>query len=300
MRARAWVVSLSALSMLVLGGFGLGCGSITPVETGTGGSGGSSSTAGTGGPGNGGAGGGAGVGGGMAGSTGSAGTTGAGGSVGGRGGNPDTVGTGGGGGATGGHGGGTTGIGGMANGGRGGITATGVGGVGGIGGLSTGGRGGGAGTGGTGGTMCARGACPALAIADLEAIDDSKAPGFDAPGFRCKSLTICPPGSACIYYSANMFGSLQSAEDTYSDGVKLTAPMAVRLLIDGGAASQCGNPAVTFAGDEYVTLTFDGGKKVAVYLPMFMGTTLSLYVATDGSTFYDAALTMPARLRPTN
>ena len=29
-----------------------------------------------------------------------------------------------------------------------------------------------------------------------------------------------------------------------------------------------------------------------------VGTSLSLYIATDGSTFYDAALTQPARLRP--
>jgi hypothetical protein len=155
-------------------------------------------------------------------------------------------------------------------------------------------------TGGTGGVTCARGACPALAIADLEAIDDSKAPGFDAPGFRCKSLTVCPPTGACVYFSSTtVFGSLQSAEDTYTDGVKLTTPAAVHFVVDGGAASQCGNPAITFNADDYVTLTFDGGKKVSAYLPMTMGTSLSLYVATDGSTFYDAALTMPARLRPT-
>jgi hypothetical protein len=29
-----------------------------------------------------------------------------------------------------------------------------------------------------------------------------------------------------------------------------------------------------------------------------MGTTLTLYIASDGSPFLDAALTMPARLRP--
>ena len=35
-----------------------------------------------------------------------------------------------------------------------------------------------------------------------------------------------------------------------------------------------------------------------VYLPAFMGNSLTLYIASDGSTFRDAALTMPARLRP--
>ena len=55
---------------------------------------------------------------------------------------------------------------------------------------------------------------------------------------------------------------------------------------------------VTFTADDFLTLTYDGGKKLAVYLPMFMGTSLTLYIASDGSTFTDAALTMPARLRP--
>jgi hypothetical protein len=161
--------------------------------------------------------------------------------------------------------------------------------------MATGGRGGAAGT---GGVACPRGACPALMISDLEAIDDSTAPGFDAPGFRCKSLTICPNSSGCIYFSADIFGSLQSAEDSYTDGVELTPPAPVKLSINTGAASQCGNPPITFAPTEYLTLTFDGGKKLAVYLPMFMGVSLTLYIASDGSTFYDAALQMPARLRP--
>jgi len=305
--------------LLVGGGLGSGCGTVTPVDNGTGGSGGHAS----GGTGGAGTAGGAGNGGSTAGTMGTAGrggvdggggtggavTGGRGGSdsgaagAGGRGGAITTSGTGGvatggrggtsgvGGSATAGNG-GTTGTGGVATGGRGGTTGTG--------GVATGGRGGTTGTGGTGGVTCARGACPALAIADLEAIDDSKAPGFDAPGFRCKSLTVCPPTGSCTYFSSTtVFGSLQSAEDSYTDGVKLTTPAAVHFVIDGGAASQCGNPAVTFTADEFITFTFDGGKKVSAYLPMFTGTSLSLYVATDGSTFTDAALTMPARLRPT-
>ena len=136
-------------------------------------------------------------------------------------------------------------------------------------------------------------------ITDLVAIDDSKAPGFDAAGFRCKSLTICPVAGSCVYFSLNtIFGSLQSTEDTFSDGMTAVAPMAVRLSIDGGAQSQCNNPAITFTADEFLMLTVEGGKKVPVYLPMFMGVSLNLYIASDGSTYYDAALTQPARLRP--
>ncbi|HXU06826.1 MAG TPA: hypothetical protein VN903_37995 [Polyangia bacterium] len=237
---------------------------------------------------------------GRGGTTGMAGT--GGGAAAGRGGTTGMAGTGG---ATGGRG-GTTGMAGAMAGTTGsGGSLLGLGGLTGLGGLlgqaGNGGRGGTTGSAGTGGapTTCARGMCPALMISDLQAIDDSKAPGFDAPGFRCKSLTICPPNGSCIYYSTmSMFGSLQSAEDTYSDGAAFATPAAVKVYIDGGAASQCNNPSITFTGDESLTLTFDGGKKVPVYLPAFMGTTLTLYVASDGSTYRDAALTMVARLRP--
>ncbi len=300
----------------------VGCGSVTPVGTdggtgtagdgagssgaaGRGGVSGSAGTAGTTGAGNAAGGGSGGV---ATAGTGGAAAGGRGGAAGGRGGVDGTAGRGGatsgggsGGVATGGRGGGNagsggvTGLGGVTTGGRGG--SAGAIGVGGLGGVAIGGRGGGnAGTGGA--AVCARGMCPALMIGDLEAIDDSKAPGFDAPGFRCKTLTICPLGGSCSYSSTTMFGNLQSAEDTYYDGAESTVPAAVTLRIDGGAASQCNNPPITFTTDDALTLTFDGGKKVPVYLPAFMGTSLSLYIATDGSTFYDAALTQPARLRP--
>jgi hypothetical protein len=187
----------------------------------------------------------------------------------------------------GGHGGDITpaGSGGVAAGGRGGIVATG----------GRGGSGGNPGTG--GGASCAPGTCPPLAIGDLQAIDDSGAPGFDATGFRCKSLTVCQNTSACLYYAQDMLGSLQSAEDTYTDGVEVAAA-PVKLVFAAGAASQCADPSFSLTASDSITLQFDGGKKLSVYLPAFMGTSLTLYVASDGSTFRDAALTMAARLHP--
>jgi hypothetical protein len=95
-----------------------------------------------------------------------------------------------------------------------------------------------------------------------------------------------------------MFGSINSGDDSYMDGAVTAMPQAIKVYIDGGAMSMCGNPAITFTADESLTLTFDGGRKVPVYLPSFTGVSLTLYVATDGSTYYDAALTQPARLRP--
>ena len=189
----------------------------------------------------------------------------------------------------------------MALGGRGGNNNVGVAGTTGTvgtGGVGLGGRGGTTGAAGTGGaTICPAGGCPPLMIGDLQAIDDSGAPGFDAAMFRCMALTICQNSSSCIYFATDMLGSVQSADDVYNDGAELT-PAAVKLSVSTGAASQCVNPSVTFKESEYVMLTFDGGKRLNVYLPMFMGNSLTLYIASDGSTFRDAALTMPARLRP--
>jgi len=324
MSMRWWFASAAVVSVLLVGG----CGSVTPAGSGTGGSageagsGGSGSAGTTGGAGRSGtagtdAGGSGGRGGvdGTAGTSGGAGVTGAGGvAIGGRGGTTGTAGAGAagtGGVAVGGRGGttgtaGTTGTGGIATGGRGGTT-----GGGGTGGVATGGRGGSTGAGGTGGgatggrgggnagtgggvSNCPAGGCPPLMISDLTGIDVSGAPGFDATGFRCKSLTICPNSSSCIYYATDMFGSLQSMEATYTDGAEVQTPAPTKLRLDTGAASQCGNPSVTFTASDTIIIQFDGGKKLTVLLPAFMGTSLTLYIATDGSTYYDAALTQPA------
>ena len=315
MRMRGWMLSFSVGSVVLLAG----CGSVTPAGSGTGGGGGeagsgsagttgSAGTVGDAGRGGGGSGGRGGVDG-TAGTSGSAGVTGAGA----RGGTTGTGGAGAigtGGVAAGGRGGatgtaGTTGTGGIANGGRGGATAgtgggatagrggtTGVGGTG----VSIGGRGGGnAGTGGGGVSSCPASGCPPLMISDLLAIDASGAPAFDATGFRCKSLTICPNSSSCLYFSTDMFGSLQSMDSVYTDGAEVAMFAPTKLRLDTGAASQCGNPAVTFTANDTITIQFDGGKKLVVLLPAFMGTSLTLYIATDGSTYYDAALTQPAR-----
>jgi len=148
------------------------------------------------------------------------------------------------------------------------------------------------------GSSCVPGKCPPLAIADLTAIDATNASGFANAGFRCKSLTLCPAGTACLYYSTDMFGSVQSGEMTYTDGIELPdTPKPVELRIDTGAASQCGNPAITLKASDSITIVFDASRRLSVALPDFSGTSLTLYVASDGSTFYDAALTMPARLR---
>lgn len=48
-----------------------------------------------------------------------------------------------------------------------------------------------------------------------------------------------------------------------------------------------------------VTLTYDGGQELSVYLPVIRGRT-SLYIASDGSTYYNRRLTKLAQKAPTS
>jgi hypothetical protein len=101
-----------------------------------------------------------------------------------------------------------------------------------------------------------------------------------------------------VYHFADTLGHRQSSEATFYDGAE-ALPAPAKLMLQGGAASQCSTQSVSIAAGESLGLMFDGGKKLTVYLPAFTGTgELTLYIASDGSTFYDAALTMPARLSP--
>ena len=146
---------------------------------------------------------------------------------------------------------------------------------------------------------CSTMACGPLLMRDLEGMSAKGAPAFDATGFRCKTLTLCGVDMSCIYYDkANMLGALQSQEMMFYDGNAHTVADAAKLRLGVGAASQCGNPAVTFRDGDVVKITFDGGKLACIFLPAFTGSELTLYVAADGSTFYDAALTKLAKRRP--
>ena len=146
---------------------------------------------------------------------------------------------------------------------------------------------------------CTAAACGPLLVRDLEAMSAKDAPTFDATGFRCKTLTLCGVDMTCGYYDpSNMLGSLQSQESMFYDGTEPTLAIAAKLRLGVGAASPCGDPAVTFRDGDFLTVKFDGGKQACIFLPAFTGKELVLYVAADGSTFHDAALTMPAKIRP--
>ena len=136
-----------------------------------------------------------------------------------------------------------------------------------------------------------------LRIADLTAIDAMSLDGFNAAMFRCKSLAVCGLTQASLYYSG-FLGSVQSDDEFYSDGDELADGQAVKIQIAGGAQSSCTGAAMSIDGGESIVLTFNNGQQLIVYFPAFQGTELLLYVADDGSTYYDSEMTLLARSRP--
>ena len=115
--------------------------------------------------------------------------------------------------------------------------------------------------------------------------------------FRAKSYTFCAASDLCVYFVNNV-GGKHSGESPYYDGATLATPTHMQFDIGRGPASQCNNPAVDISAGEYITVTFDGGQTLDVYLPAFNGVDLSLYIARDGSTYYDVALTNMAQVSP--
>jgi hypothetical protein len=134
-----------------------------------------------------------------------------------------------------------------------------------------------------------------MRAADVTHLDASTLTGFNV-GYRCKSLSVCAPAHNCIYYGENL-GSLQSTELTFNDGLELQQPEAIRVRIDTGAASQCGNPSITLATGAKLLIAHDG-QQHTVYFPPVTAQSLALYVREDGATFYDAALTSIAQRAP--
>ncbi|MAG38452.1 hypothetical protein CMO90_00005, partial [Candidatus Woesearchaeota archaeon] len=131
-----------------------------------------------------------------------------------------------------------------------------------------------------------------LKITDLENIDVSNF-SSDVGCFRAKSYSFCKHAD-CTHYNAfgHLFGTSSSDEpNSYTDYEEYDTPQMVLFKISVGPASQCGNPPVNISSGEYVTMTYNGGQQLNVYLPQFYGTELVLYVGNDGSTFYDEDLT---------
>jgi hypothetical protein len=135
-------------------------------------------------------------------------------------------------------------------------------------------------------------------MVDLLEMNADNLPGFSLLGYRCKSLTICAVSQGCVDYdTADNLGSLQSGEAAYYDGSALAEPESVKLRIGAGAQTQCGDPDVVLNAGENIDLTFESGQ-ATVYFPAFTGNELILFIAADGATYHDAALTQLAQPPP--
>ncbi|MFH1642723.1 MAG: MopE-related protein, partial [Nanoarchaeota archaeon] len=138
-----------------------------------------------------------------------------------------------------------------------------------------------------------------LMLVDLENIDISNLQYNNAEDYSC--------GSSAIIRISNAWGGIladyqlmightpgtHNTDITVSDGNSLIS-MAIKLATNAG---------------EYVTLTYDSGTTLDVYLPFRQSVplavttcqqALTLYIASDGSTYYDKELTNLAQSAPVN
>lgn len=89
-------------------------------------------------------------------------------------------------------------------------------------------------------------------------------------------------------------GSIEDDVNEFADEEEpLNKSVNVRLAIE------CNNPTgIGIQAGDTLEITYNGGKRLTIYLPAVTEDIHWLYVATDGSTYYNEALTQPAQLAP--
>lgn len=83
-------------------------------------------------------------------------------------------------------------------------------------------------------------------------------------------------------------------QNIFRDGKSSEEALALRIYIARMRAEQ-----ITVPVGDSIKITYDGGQKLIIYLPEMHGDT-ELYVASDGSTYYDRRLTKLAQKAPTS
>ncbi len=136
-------------------------------------------------------------------------------------------------------------------------------------------------------TIISANAAEPLMIQDLENMET------DVPADNWHYIAMFPPGVSW----ANGFGYLDSEGKvwTFIDKNVYSIPKQVEMLLGIGEEANILIPA-----GKIVTLTYDGGKRLDVYLPEYWTSPSTYYVypAIDGSTYYDEALTQLAQAAP--
>ncbi|HVI04210.1 MAG TPA: hypothetical protein VM869_36215 [Enhygromyxa sp.] len=128
-------------------------------------------------------------------------------------------------------------------------------------------------------------------------VDASKAPGFVEQDLDCQVLVICN-GKQELCSTQTPYIAQLSSGGLMVPGVALMEPAPIRVHFQPGKPS-CGMPPLILDPTQYLEISWIGNnlpETIQVRLPCFEGTVLDLWVAQDGSTFYDEQLTDEAAI----
>ena len=149
-------------------------------------------------------------------------------------------------------------------------------------------------------TLCEPGsfddATPAV-VGGAVMVDASKAPGFVEQDLDCQVLVICN-GKQELCSTQTPYIAQLSSGGLMVPGVALMEPAPIRVHFQPGKPS-CGMPPLILDPTQYLEISWIGNnlpETIQVRLPCFEGTVLDLWVAQDGSTFYDEQLTDEAAI----
>jgi hypothetical protein len=139
---------------------------------------------------------------------------------------------------------------------------------------------------------------PAFHLKAVGGITAMGAPEFDAYAVDCHALTICSATQGNCTLTSSFLGRYRSGGN-YGQGNPSGMLIPIKLQFHGGPAS-CGLPLVLGAQQSFeLVYNIDGSTStIDILVPCIDGDTPPLYVAEDGSTFWDAGLTQPAALWP--
>lgn len=141
---------------------------------------------------------------------------------------------------------------------------------------------------------------PPLLVEGEIAIDVSDAPGFAEQEAGCLRLIVCHADQNSCEANTDPFAILQSGMISTEGQVPELAP--IRIAFRSGNPS-CAEPVLVLDPYQRVNIAYleadQTPKTLKVYLPCFEGLELDLWVAADGSSYYDAQLQDLAASKPT-
>ncbi|KIG19111.1 Alkaline phosphatase [Enhygromyxa salina] len=134
-----------------------------------------------------------------------------------------------------------------------------------------------------------------LELDGIEGMEMNGAPEFNAIRQNCYSITICPAEQGNCGINTSFLGRHPSGGMFAKGGSGVLTP--IKVVVHPGPAL-CGQPAL-FTTQQSFELNYVVSaveNSVSVRLPCFEGNDTTLFIAEDGSSFWDSKLTDPAAL----